>query len=153
MFHVMYLWCAFHSLEYVHLCTYGWYVSSDQTLKIMGAYVLKIYLYNFYIFRARHCCVNEHVRHEWCVVKKLGQIFVRSWNSRPEPSRYQCTIMVWGTVFTNDCCSRPVGSKTKVIQPLTSCLVTMNMSDINDMCGQNVRPDFCQILKFSPWTK
>ena len=29
----------------------------------------------------------------------------------------------------------------------------MNMSDINMMCRQKVRPDFGQILKFSSWTK
>ena len=46
-------------------------------------------------------CRHEHVRHQWYVAKKLGQIFFRSWNSRPEPSRCQCTIMVvWGTVLT-----------------------------------------------------
>ena len=92
----------------------------------------------------------EHVRHQWCVVKKLGQILVRSWNSHPDQSKYQCTMMVWGTVLTNDCCSRRVGAMTKVWQPFTSCIHTGNMPDINDV-SPKVRPDFCQILKFSPW--
>ena len=35
--------------------------------------------------------------------QKWGQIFVRSWNSHPETSRYQCTSTVCGTLFTNDC--------------------------------------------------
>ena len=79
------------------------------------------------------CNYCEHVRHQWCVANKLGQILVRSWNSHPEPSRCQCTIIVWGTVFTNDCCSRLVVSITKVWQPFTSCVATVNMSDINDV--------------------
>ena len=49
--------------------------------------------------------------------EKLGQFFVKSWNSCPEPNRYRCTMMVWVTAFTNDCCSRLVGSITKVWQP------------------------------------
>ena len=148
----------------------------------------------------------EYVRHQWCVVKKLGQILVRSWNSHPYPmdlsapwwcealhcpmivslgagwvhdqglttlhklgrytlgtcqtsmicgqkvrpdfgqilknscpesSRYQCTMMVWGTAFTNDCCSRLDGSITKVWQPFTGNIHTGNMSDINDVWSKS----------------
>ena len=86
-----------------------------------------------------------------CCHKKLGQILVRSWrNSSPEPSRCQCTMMIWGTVFSNDCCSRLDGSITKVWQPFTSNIHTGNLSDINDV-SPNGGPDLCQILKkFSP---
>ena len=86
------------------------------------------------------CSYCEHVRHQWCIAKKLGQILVRSWISHPEPSpsRCQCTITLWGTVFTNDCCSRLVGSITKVWQPFTSWVATVNMSDINDVSPKSL---------------
>ena len=85
--------------------------------------------------------------------QKSGQILIRSWNSRPEPSRCQCTMMVWGTVFTNDCCSRLDGSITKVWQHFTSNIHTLGTCQTSMMCGQKVRPDSCEILKFLPWTK
>ena len=82
-----------------------------------------------------------------------------SWKFYPEePSRYQCTIIIWGTVFTNDfcCCSRLVGSISKVWQPFTSCLVTRNMSDINlnDTMKNKKNPDTkytITISIFSSW--
>ena len=42
--------------------------------------------------------------------QRCGQIFVRSWISCPYKTQYQCTTSQWGTVSTNDCCSRLVGS-------------------------------------------
>ena len=81
--------------------------------------------------------------------QRCGQIFGRSWNSCPYKTQYQCTILQWGTVSTNDCCSRLVGSNTKVWQPFTRYIHTRNMSDINDVLPK-MWPDFCQILKFSP---
>ena len=83
--------------------------------------------------------------------KVIGQILVKSWNSCPDQSKYQCTMMVWSTVFTNDCFSRLVGSITKVWQPFTSYIPTRNMSDINDVWSKSYRQDFGQILEFSPW--
>ena len=75
--------------------------------------------------------------------QRCGQIFVRSWrNSCPYKTQYQCSILQWGTVFTNDCCSRLVGSITKVWQPFTSNIHTRNMSDINDVSPKKVSPDF-----------
>ena len=66
--------------------------------------------------------------------QKCSQIFVRIWKSLPpDKSEYQCSILQWGTVFTNDCCSRLVGSITKVWQPFTSYIHTGKMPDINDV--------------------
>ena len=89
----------------------------------------------------------EHARHQWCVVKKLGKILVQMINSRYDQSKYQCTMIIWGTVFTNDCCSRLVMPMTKVWQPFTSNIHTENMPDINDVW------DFGLNLKdqFAPW--
>ena len=39
----------------------------------------------------------EKIRSDFCQILR---------NSRPNQSKHQCTLMVWGTVFTNDCCSR-----------------------------------------------
>ena len=58
-------------------------------------------------------------------------------------------MVQWGTVFTNDCCSRLVGSITKVWQPFTTNMHTRKMSDINDVLSK-LWLDFCQILNFSP---
>ena len=66
--------------------------------------------------------------------EKCSQIFIRSGNSRPCQSIYQCNIMVWGTVLTNNCCIKLVGSiTTKVWQSFTSCISTGTMPDINDV--------------------
>ena len=40
-----------------------------------------------------------------CCQKSSQIVFDRSWNCRPVQSKYQCAIMIWGTVFTNGCCS------------------------------------------------
>ena len=77
-----------------------------------------------------------------CRQKCSQIIFDTSWNSRPDQSECQCTMMVWGTVFTNDCCSRLVVSITKVWQPFTSDIQARNMSDINDV-SPNGGPDLC----------
>ena len=46
--------------------------------------------------------VNEREKLSHHVAKKLlGQILVRSWNSRPEPSRCQCTIMVYEVLYSS----------------------------------------------------
>ena len=83
--------------------------------------------------------------------QRCGQIFVRSWISCPYKTQYQCTTLQWGTVSTNDCCSRLVGSITKVWQPLTiSNIHTGNVSDINHVLPK-IRPDFCKIQKFASW--
>ena len=77
----------------------------------------------------------------WCHTsmmcgQKCSQIFGRIWNSRSHKSEYQCSILQWGTVFTND--SRLVGSITKVWQPFTSsytlgrCLPSM----MSQKCSQ-----------------
>ena len=42
-------------------------------------------------------------------------------------------MLQWGTVFTNDCCSRPHGTITKVWQPFTTNMHTRKVSDINDV--------------------
>ena len=84
--------------------------------------------------------------------QRCGQIFVtRSWNSHPYKTQYQCTILQWGTVFPNDCCSssRLVGSIAKVWQPFTSNIHTRNLSYNNDVLPK-MWPDFWQILKFLP---
>ena len=52
-------------------------------------------------------------------------------------------------IHTNDCCSRLVGSITKVWQPFTTNMHTRKMSDINDVLSK-LWLDFCQILNFSP---
>ena len=120
MFHVMYLWCAFHSLEYVHLCTYGWYVSRDQTLKIMGAFVLKIYLYNFYIFGARRCCVN------WKWIRASSSLLYMSlvscitftfqaWKRRRRRSRQYWMNVIGGESIT---IMKEKGGRRKVIIPI-----------------------------------
>ena len=64
-------------------------------------------------------------------------------------TQYWCGMLQWGTVFTNDCCSRLVGPITKVWQPFTTNMHTRKMSDINDVLSK-LRLDFCQILDFSP---
>ena len=67
-------------------------------------------------------------------------------------------IVIRGTVFTNDCYSRPVGSMTKVGQPFTftSNIHTRNMSDIYDTVMKYWVIYFChcqcQILKFLPYS-
>ena len=81
--------------------------------------------------------------------QRCGQIFVRSWVSCPYKTQYQCTILQWGTVFPNDCCSRLVGSIAKVWQPFTSNIHTRNLSYNNDVLPK-MWPDFWQILKFLP---
>ena len=65
--------------------------------------------------------------------QKCSQIFVRIWKSRYVKSEYQCSILQWGTLLTNDCCSRLVGSITKVWHPFTSYKHTGKMPDINDV--------------------
>ena len=66
--------------------------------------------------------------------EKCSPIFIfRIWNSCPDKSECQCSILQWGTVFTNDCCSRLVGSISKVWQPFTSYIHTGKMPDINDV--------------------
>ena len=79
-----------------------------------------------------------------------SQIIVRIWHSRPDKSEYQCSILQWGIVFTKGCCSRLVGSITKVWQPFTSYIHTGQMPDINDVWSK-MQPDYCQNLKFLPW--
>ena len=76
-------------------------------------------------------------------------IFVKSWISHPYKTQYHCSMLQWGTVFTNGCCSGLVGSITKVWQPFTATMHTRKMSDINDVLSK-LWLDFCQILDFSP---
>ena len=103
----MYLWCAFHSLEYVHLCTYGWYVSRDQTLKIMGAYVLKIYLYNFYIFGARRCCVNKKYIIKRTLSNIRGDGLVRLlWDTAEVWVYYICILRITSSISTSSTSSQ-----------------------------------------------
>ena len=65
-------------------------------------------------------------------------------------SRCQCTIMVWGALLTNDCCSRLIGSITKVWQPFTSYIHTGTIPDINDVWSKMYgSQNFCHNLKFS----
>ena len=58
-------------------------------------------------------------------------------------------MLQWGTAFTHDCCSRMIGSITKVWQPFTSSIHTRKMSDINELLSK-LWLDFCQILNFLP---
>ena len=50
------------------------------------------------------CC--QKIRPDFCQNLKFSP--------PDQKSEYQCTIMTWGTVFTNGCCSRLVGPITKV---------------------------------------
>ena len=63
-------------------------------------------------------------------------------------------MLQWGTVFTNDCCSRLVGSITKVWQPLTSSIHTRKMSDINELLSKVVarflsNPEFLALTRLN----
>ena len=92
---------------------------------------------------------REGVRHQWCVVKVVARFLSNHWISHPYKTQYQCSMLQWGTVFTNDCYNRLVGSITKVWQPFTTNMHTRKVSDINDVLSK-LWLDFCQILDFSP---
>ena len=79
--------------------------------------------------------------------QKCSQIFVRSGTSWPVQSEYQCSMLQRGTVLTNDCYRRLVGSITKVWQPFTSYIHTGTMPDINDVSSK-IGSNFCQIWNF-----
>ena len=48
--------------------------------------------------------------------------------------RSQGTVMVWGTVFPNDCCSKLVGLMTKVWQPFPKATYTLGTCQTSMMC-------------------
>ena len=84
------------------------------------------------------------------VLSKLWLDFCQILNFSPlQDSMMVWHVLQWGTVLTNDCCSRLVGSITKVWQNFTINIHTWKMSDINDMLSK-LWLDFCQILNFSP---
>ena len=59
-------------------------------------------------------CQTSMVCHQKC-----SQFFIKSRTSHPDKNQYICSMLQWGTVLTNDCYRRLIGSITKVWHPFT----------------------------------
>ena len=133
--------CPYKTQYQCSILQWGTVFTNDCCSRLVGTITKVRQVYSSNICTKNMSDIND------VLPKSCGQIFVRSWISCPYKTQYQCTILQWGTVFPNDCCSRLVGSITKVWQPFTSNMHPQNMSDINDVLPR-MWPDFCRILNF-----
>ena len=132
--------CPHQSKYQCTIMVWGTVFTNDCCRRLVGS-ITKVWQPFTSIIYTLGTCQTSMMCHQKC-----SQINVRSWNSCPHQSKYQCTIMVWGTVFTNDCCRRLVGSITKVWQPFTSIIYTLGTCQTSMMCHQK-----CSQINVRSW--